>query len=129
MAKTLIIGGVAGGATTATRLRRLDEQMEIVLLERGDYISYANCGLPYYIGDVIKESFAQESMSCPTGRQRERKYVSSAAAVSGHGMRREPLQAMDLPMCLYSKAASVFTGRSWRRVKTHHLKIWPKVKR
>ena len=55
MAKTLIIGGVAGGATTATRLRRLDEQMEIVLLERGDYISYANCGLPYYIGDVIKD--------------------------------------------------------------------------
>ena len=55
MAKTLIIGGVAGGATTATRLRRLDEQMEIVLLERGDYISYANCGLPYYIGNVIKD--------------------------------------------------------------------------
>ena len=55
MAKTLIIGGVAGGATAATRLRRLDEQMEIVLLERGDYISYANCGLPYYIGDVIKD--------------------------------------------------------------------------
>ncbi|MDO4803331.1 MAG: FAD-dependent oxidoreductase [Lachnospiraceae bacterium] len=55
MAKTIIIGGVAGGATAATRLRRLDEQMEIVLLERGDYISYANCGLPYYIGDVIKD--------------------------------------------------------------------------
>ena len=55
MAKTLIIGGVAGGATAATRLRRLDEQMEIVLLERGDYISYANCGLPYYIGNVIKD--------------------------------------------------------------------------
>lgn len=55
MSKTLIIGGVAGGATAAARLRRLDEGMEIVLLERGDYISYANCGLPYYIGDVIKE--------------------------------------------------------------------------
>lgn len=55
MSKTLIIGGVAGGATAAARLRRLDEKMEIVLLERGDYISYANCGLPYYIGDVIKE--------------------------------------------------------------------------
>lgn len=51
--KTIIIGGVAGGATTAARLRRLDEQMEIVILERGDYISYANCGLPYYIGDAI----------------------------------------------------------------------------
>ncbi len=54
MCKTVIIGGVAGGATAAARLRRLDERMEIVMLERGDYISYANCGLPYYIGDVIK---------------------------------------------------------------------------
>lgn len=52
--KTVIIGGVAGGATAAARLRRLDEQMEIVILERGEYISYANCGLPYYIGDKIK---------------------------------------------------------------------------
>ncbi|HOO28881.1 MAG TPA: FAD-dependent oxidoreductase, partial [Lachnospiraceae bacterium] len=52
--KTIIIGGVAGGATTAARLRRRDESMQIIMLERGDYISYANCGLPYYIGDVIK---------------------------------------------------------------------------
>ncbi len=54
-AKTVIIGGVAGGATAAARLRRMDEHMEIVILERGEYISYANCGLPYYIGDTIKE--------------------------------------------------------------------------
>lgn len=54
MSKTVIIGGVAGGATAAARLRRLDENMEIIILERGKYISYANCGLPYYIGDVIK---------------------------------------------------------------------------
>ncbi len=52
--KYLIIGAVAGGASTAARLRRLDEQAEIVLFEKGEYISYANCGLPYYIGDVIK---------------------------------------------------------------------------
>lgn len=52
--KTLIIGGVAGGATTAARLRRRDESMQIIMFERGKYISYANCGLPYYIGDVIK---------------------------------------------------------------------------
>ena len=52
--KTLIIGGVAGGASVAARLRRLDEQAEIVILERGPYISFANCGLPYYIGDVIR---------------------------------------------------------------------------
>ena len=52
--KTIIIGGVAAGASCAARLRRLDETAEIVLLERGPYISYANCGLPYHIGDVIK---------------------------------------------------------------------------
>jgi len=55
MAKIVIVGGVAGGATTAARLRRMDEQAEIILFERGEYISYANCGLPYYIGDVITE--------------------------------------------------------------------------
>ncbi len=53
--KYIIIGAVAGGASTAARLRRLDEHAEIVIFEKGEYISYANCGLPYYIGDVIKE--------------------------------------------------------------------------
>ena len=53
--KYLIIGGVAGGATAAARIRRLDEFAEIVIIEKGDYISYANCGLPYYIGGVITE--------------------------------------------------------------------------
>lgn len=53
--KYLIVGGVAGGATVAARLRRLDEDAEIILFERGKYISYANCGLPYYIGGEIKE--------------------------------------------------------------------------
>lgn len=53
--KYVIIGGVAGGATAAARLRRIDEQAEILLLEKGKYISYANCGLPYYIGGVITE--------------------------------------------------------------------------
>jgi NADPH-dependent 2,4-dienoyl-CoA reductase/sulfur reductase-like enzyme/peroxiredoxin family protein/rhodanese-related sulfurtransferase/TusA-related sulfurtransferase len=55
MSKYLIVGGVAGGATTAARLRRLDEQAEIIIFEKGKYISYANCGLPYYIGGVISE--------------------------------------------------------------------------
>lgn len=55
MAKYLIVGGVAGGATAAARLRRLDEQAEIIIFEKGKYISYANCGLPYYIGGVISE--------------------------------------------------------------------------
>lgn len=52
--KIVIVGGVAGGATAAARLRRLDEQSHIVLFERGEHISFANCGLPYYIGDVIQ---------------------------------------------------------------------------
>jgi NADPH-dependent 2,4-dienoyl-CoA reductase/sulfur reductase-like enzyme/peroxiredoxin family protein/rhodanese-related sulfurtransferase/TusA-related sulfurtransferase len=55
MMKYMIIGGVAAGMTAAARLRRLDEKAEIIVFERGDYISYANCGLPYYIGDVITE--------------------------------------------------------------------------
>ncbi len=53
--KYIIIGGVAGGASTAARLRRMDEHASIILFEKGSYISYANCGLPYYIGDVITD--------------------------------------------------------------------------
>lgn len=64
--KYLIIGGVAGGATAAARIRRLSEQAEIILLERGEHISYANCGLPYYIGGVIQ--------------QRDRLFVQTPAA-------------------------------------------------
>lgn len=52
--KYIIVGAVAGGASTAARLRRMDEKAEIIIFEKGDYISYANCGLPYYIGNVIK---------------------------------------------------------------------------
>lgn len=55
MTRILIVGGVAGGASTAARLRRLDENAEIVIFERGEHISYANCGLPYYAGNVISE--------------------------------------------------------------------------
>ena len=54
--KVIIVGGVAGGATAAARIRRLDERAEIVVFERSGFISYANCGLPYYIGDVITEA-------------------------------------------------------------------------
>lgn len=53
--RTIIVGGVAGGASCAARLRRLDEQAEIVVYERGPYVSFANCGLPYHIGGVIAE--------------------------------------------------------------------------
>lgn len=58
MKKVVIVGGVAGGASCAARLRRLDESTEIVLLERGEYVSYANCGLPYYVGGVIPDRAA-----------------------------------------------------------------------
>ena len=51
--KVIIVGGVAGGASAAARLRRLDENAQIIILERGQHISYANCGLPYYVGGVI----------------------------------------------------------------------------
>jgi NADPH-dependent 2,4-dienoyl-CoA reductase/sulfur reductase-like enzyme/peroxiredoxin family protein/TusA-related sulfurtransferase/rhodanese-related sulfurtransferase len=53
--KVLIVGGVAGGASVAARLRRLDENAEIIIFEKGKYISFANCGIPYYCGDVIKD--------------------------------------------------------------------------
>lgn len=53
--KLVIIGGVAGGATAAARARRVDEHAEIILFERGEYISFANCGLPYHIGGDIQK--------------------------------------------------------------------------
>jgi len=53
--KIIVVGGVAGGATAAARLRRLDEKAQITVYERGEYISFANCGLPYHIGDVIQD--------------------------------------------------------------------------
>jgi len=59
--KVIIVGGSAGGATAAARLRRLSEDVHIVLVERGEHVSYANCGLPYYIGGIIKE---RKNFSC-----------------------------------------------------------------
>lgn len=56
--KILIVGGVAGGASAAARLRRLDESCEIIMFEKGEYISFANCGLPYYIGGAIRDNSA-----------------------------------------------------------------------
>ena len=53
--KIIIVGGVAGGASCAARLRRMNEKAEILLVERGNYVSYANCGLPYYVGGSIEK--------------------------------------------------------------------------
>ncbi len=69
--KVLIIGGVAGGASTLARLRRLDEKAEIVMVERGKYISFANCGLPYHIGGVIKN---RENLLVETEQGLEQKF-------------------------------------------------------
>ncbi len=63
MTKIVIIGGVAGGASAAARLRRLKESFEIILLEKGPYVSFANCGLPYYVGNIIKEQKSLELVS------------------------------------------------------------------
>lgn len=70
--RILIIGGVAGGATCAARLRRLDEHAEIAVLERGPYVSFANCGLPYYVGGVIREEARLLQASPELFRQRFR---------------------------------------------------------
>ena len=55
MKRVIIVGGVAGGASAAARLRRLKEEFEIIMLDRGPYVSFANCGLPYYVGNIIKD--------------------------------------------------------------------------
>ena len=69
--KVVVVGGVAGGASAAARLRRLDENAEIIILERGEYISYANCGLPYYIGEVIKN---KEKLVVQTPEKMEKRF-------------------------------------------------------
>ncbi len=61
--KVVIVGGVAGGASAAARIRRLDEHAQIIMIKRSGYVSYANCGLPYYVGGVIKE---QEELTLQT---------------------------------------------------------------
>ena len=70
--KVVIVGGVAGGATAAARLRRLDEQAEIVIFERSGYISYENCGLPYYIGGVIED---EEELTLQTPESFYKRFV------------------------------------------------------
>ncbi len=73
--KIVIVGGVAGGATAAARIRRLDESAEIIIFERSGYISYANCGLPYYIGGVIEE---KEDLTLQTPESFNRRFKIKA---------------------------------------------------
>src|SRR6266567_1473395 len=68
--RILIIGGVAGGASCAARARRLDEEAEIVIFDKGPHVSFANCGLPYYVGEVIREESRLTVASAETFWQR-----------------------------------------------------------
>lgn len=86
MTKTLIIGGVAGGMSAATRLRRLNETMEIIILEKGPYVSFANCGLPYHIsGEIIerKELILQTPESLSSRFQLDVRINTEAIAIDG----------------------------------------------
>ncbi|MDY5114318.1 MAG: FAD-dependent oxidoreductase [Bilifractor sp.] len=96
MNKTVIIGGVAAGAGCAARLRRLDENAEIVLLERGPYISYANCGLPYYVGDVIKSKDALLVTKEEVLRERFRVDVRTRNEVTAIDRKQKKIAVTDL---------------------------------
>ena len=94
--KILIVGGVAGGATAAARLRRLDEHAEIILFERGEYISFANCGLPYYIGGEITEKAALTVMTPKTFNDRFNVDVRTAQEVISIDRANNAIEVKDL---------------------------------
>ena len=95
--KVIIVGGVAGGASCAARLRRLDEHAEILMVERGPYVSYANCGLPYHVGGVIEQESSLLVADANTFRDSSRSRCAPAARRSrsareqdGQAARRAP---------------------------------------
>jgi len=109
--RVLIVGGVAGGASCAARLRRLDESFEIVVFDRGPYVSFANCGLPYYVGNVIADEGKLLVASADTFRQRfnvevhtdtevvavdRDERVITVREVNGGAMRSEPYDVLVL---------------------------------
>ncbi len=96
MKKTVIIGGVAAGAGCAARLRRLDESAEIIMLERGSYISYANCGLPYHVGDVIKSRDALLVTKKETMRERFNVEVRTRNEVTAVNRAEKTVSVRDL---------------------------------
>ena len=99
--KHLIIGGVAGGATAAARIRRNDEKAEIILFEKGEYISYANCGLPYYIGGTIKE---RDSLFVQTPESPEDMYIGGVnIGYEIHGNYDMTMEFKNFDMISYSK--------------------------
>lgn len=94
--KLVIIGGVAGGATAAARARRLNEHAEIVLFERGEHISFANCGLPYYIGDVIKKRDALFVTTVEKFRERYNIDIRSNTEVTGIDRKNKRVEVTEL---------------------------------
>ena len=97
--KVIIVGGVAGGASCAARLRRLDEKAEILMVERGPYVSYANCGLPYHVGGVI----VRESNLIVAG---ERCSARISTLTCAHAARPSPSHRKTKPCsCAMSKPA------------------------
>ena len=98
--KVIIVGGVAGGASCAARLRRLDESVEIVLVERGPYVSYANCGLPYYVGGVIEKEASLLLATPEVFRSCSPSTAAPAARSSASPRRRRPS-----------------SSRTWRRAR------------
>ena len=81
--KVIIVGGVAGGASCAARLRRLDEKVEILMVERGPYVWYANCGLPYHVSGVIEQ---ESSLLVAT----EQSFRALFASTAGRAARWSP---------------------------------------
>jgi NADPH-dependent 2,4-dienoyl-CoA reductase/sulfur reductase-like enzyme/rhodanese-related sulfurtransferase len=94
--RVLIVGGVAGGASCAARLRRLDESLEIVLFDRGPYVSFANCGLPYYVGNVISEERSLLVASAQLFRERFNVAVHTNTEVVGIDREARTLAVRDL---------------------------------
>ncbi len=91
--KVVIVGGVAGGASCAARLRRLDEKAEILMVERGPYVSYANCGLPYHVSGVIPE---ESNLLVATGRCSRRPGDVDAGPAARRSRSRPKKKTVDL---------------------------------
>jgi len=107
--KVIIVGGVAGGASCAARLRRLDERVEILMVERGPYVSYANCGLPYYVGGIIEKESSLLVADANTFRSQ------FAVDVSIDPGRLEP--GTDIHAIIHDQVASV-TPLTWQQTAT-----------
>ncbi|SDS67434.1 FAD-dependent oxidoreductase [Microbacterium paraoxydans] len=97
--RVVIVGGVAGGMSAATRLRRLDESAQIVVFERGPEVSYANCGLPYYVGGVIEERDALLLQTPESLHRRFRLDVRVRHDVVGIDTARKTVEVVDLDSC------------------------------